>query len=122
MEQHNKPMEHVKEQLVSNVKEWMKIDSEIHQLKIAIKEKTNKKKILTDDLLVVMKNNNIDCFDVNGGKLMYKKNKIKKPINGKTLLNALQKYYKNNDNMAEEITKHIMENREELIKETIKRK
>ena len=69
-----------------------------------------------------MKTNSIDCFDINGGALLYKKNKVKKPINGKSLLSALQNYYKDNPKMAEDVTKHLMENREEEIKETIKRK
>lgn len=111
-----------KEQLVNNIKEWIKIDNEIAQLKTEIKDRTNKKKTLTENLVTVMKTNNIDCFDINGGALVYKKNKIKKPINGKTLLTALQNYYKNDDKIAEEITKHVMESREEQVKETIKRK
>jgi len=111
-----------KEQLVNNIKEWIKIDNEISQLKNEIKERTNKKKSLTDNLVTVMKSNSIDCFDINGGALIYKKNKIKKPINGKTLLSALQNYYKNDPKIAEELTKHVMDSREEQIKETIKRK
>jgi hypothetical protein len=111
-----------KEQLVSNIKEWIKIDNEIHQLKTEIKERNNKKKFLTENLVNVMKTNSIDCFDINGGALVYKKNKVKKPINGKTLLQALHNYYKNDMNIAEEITKHVMDSREEQIKETIKRK
>ena len=35
---------------------------------------------------------------------------------------ALNAYYKNNTGMAEELTKHILDSREETIKETIKRK
>jgi len=69
-----------------------------------------------------MKTNNIDCFDINGGALTYKKNKIKKPINAKTLLSALQTYYKTDTTVAEDITKYILNNREERITETIKRK
>ena len=111
-----------KEQLVNNIKEWIKIDSEISQLKNEIKEKNNKKKLLTENLVSVMKTNSIDCFDINGGSLVYKTNKIKKPINGKTLLLALQNYYKTDLKIAEDITKHIMNSREEPIKETIKRK
>ena len=111
-----------KEQLVNNIKEWIKIDSEISQLKNEIKEKNNKKKLLTENLVSVMKTNSIDCFDINGGSLVYKTNKIKKPINGKTLLLALQNYYKTDLKIAEDITKHIMNSREEQIKETIKRK
>jgi len=111
-----------KEQLVNNIKEWIKIDNEITHLKAEIKERNNKKKILTESLVTVMKTNSIDCFDINGGALVYKKNKIKKPINGKTLLTALQHYYKNDTKVAKEITKHVMDSREEQIKETIKRK
>jgi phage gpG-like protein len=111
-----------KEVLVNNIKEWIKMDNEIAQLKNEIKERTNKKKKLTENLVTVMKTNSIDCFDINGGALVYKKNKIKKPINGKTLLSALQNYYKNDVKIAEEITKHVMDSREEQIKETIKRK
>jgi hypothetical protein len=122
MEQKEQIMNNPKEQLVSNIKEWIKMDNEISKLKAEIKERTNKKKGLTENLVTVMKTNNIDCFDINDGALVYKKNKVKKPISGKTLLTALQNYYKNDANIAEELTKHIMDSREEIVKETIKRK
>jgi len=111
-----------KDQLVNNIKEWIKMDSEIAQLKTDIKERNNKKKILTENLVTVMKSNKIDCFDINGGALVYKTSKIKKPINGKSLLVALQNYYKSDSKMAEDIAKHVLDSREEQIKETIKRK
>ena len=111
-----------KEQLVNNIKEWIKIDTEISQLKAEIKDRTSKKKNLTENLVTVMKTNKIDCFDINGGALVYKANKIKKPINGKSLLLALQNYYKTDPKIAEELTKHVMDSREEQIKETIKMK
>lgn len=111
-----------KELLVNNIKEWIKIDNEVAQLKADIKERTNRKKLLTENLVTVMKTNSIDCFDINGGALVYKKNKVKKPINGKTLLTALQNYYKTDPQIAEDIAKHVMDSREEQIKETIKRK
>jgi hypothetical protein len=111
-----------KEQLVNNIKEWIKMDSEISELKQQIKEKNNKKKNLTENLVTVMKTNKIDCFDINGGALVYKTNKVKKPINDKTLLSALQNYYKTDPKIAEDLTKHIMDSREEQVKETIKRK
>ena len=111
-----------KEQLVSNIKDWIKIDNEITQLKSEIKDKNNKKKELTENLVVTMKKNEIDCFDINGGALVFKKNKVKKPINGKSLLLALQKYYENDSTTAEELTKHILDSREEKVKEVIIRK
>ena len=69
-----------------------------------------------------MKSNEIDCFDINGGALIYKQSKIKKPINGKTLLSALKNYYKNEPKIAEDLAKHVMDSREEQVKEVIKRK
>jgi len=111
-----------KEQLVNNIKEWIKIDNEIAQLKADIKDRNNKKKTLTSDLVNVMKNNQIDCFDINGGALVYKKNIVKKPINGKSLLSILKNYYKNDPKVAEDLTKHVLDNREEQVKETIKRR
>ena len=111
-----------KDQLVNNIKDWIKMNSEIAQLKTEIKERTNKKKILTENLVSVMKTNKIDCFDINGGSLLYKQSKVKKPINSKSLLLALQNYYKNDNKIAEELTKHVLDSRDEQIKETIKRK
>ena len=111
-----------KEQLVNNIKEWIKIDTEIAEFKAQIKDRNSKKKTLTENLVTVMKTNKIDCFDINGGALVYKTSKTKKPINGKTLLAALQNYYKEEPNVANDIAKYVMDNREEQVKETIKRK
>jgi hypothetical protein len=92
------------------------------KLQNEIKERKNKKKTLSETLMTVMKKNEIDCFDINGGSLVYKKNKVKKTLTGKTLLTALQSYYVNQPNTAEELTKHILNSREEQVKETIRRK
>jgi seryl-tRNA synthetase len=111
-----------KEQLVANIKEWIQMDTDISKLKTQLKELQNKKKNVTQELINVMKNNSIDCFDINGGALIYKQNKTKKNINGKMLLNVLQNYYKNDTKTAEDLTKHILDSREEQVKEVIKRR
>jgi len=111
-----------KDQLIIHIKEWIKIDNELIKLKNDVKERNTKKKLLTEQLVNVMKENNIDCFNIKGGEVLYKKNIVKKPINSKMLLTTLQTYYKDNLEMAQEITSHILNNREEVMKETIKRK
>jgi hypothetical protein len=122
MNEPSQPVLDTKEELIHNIREWIKMDNEIAKLKTEVKERNNRKIKLTEVLVSTMKKNSIDCFDINGGALVYKKTKVKKPINKKTLLSALQDYYKNNATLAEEITKHVLDNREEQIKETIKRK
>jgi len=111
-----------KEELVEKIKEWINIDNEIVKLNKEVKDRKLKKKQLTDSLVDVMKSNEIDCFDINGGSLVFKKNKTKKPINGKSLMAALQTYFDKDSIQAEEVAKFVMDSREETIKETIRRK
>ena len=111
-----------KEQLINNIKEWIKIDTEISQLKLDIKEKNNKKKLLTGDLITVMKTNSIDCFDINGGALVYKQKKTRKTISPKFLLAQLEEYYSDKPEVAKELIKKVLDNREEVVKDEIKRK
>ena len=111
-----------KEELITNIKEWIKIDNDIAKLKTDIKEKTTRKKSLTENLVVVMKSNAIDCFDINGGALIYKQKKTKKPISAKYLLAELQRYYKDQPDVATDLTKQLLDNRELSIKDEICRK
>lgn len=111
-----------KDELVRSIKEWVQIDSEIKALQKEIKDRREKKKELTENLVDVMKTNEIDCFNINDGKLIYSKNKVKSPVNKKHLLSCLVKYFDDDGQTAEEISKFIMDSRETKIKETIRRK
>jgi hypothetical protein len=53
---------------------------------------------------------------------MYTKSKIKKPINKKSLMTALNDFFKNDSDTAKELSDHILNSREETVKESIKRK
>lgn len=110
-----------KEQLINHIREWVKIDEEIRTLNSEIRSRRDKKKRLTSELVDVMKNNEIDCFDINNGKLIYSKNKVKSPLNKKTLMVALQKFY-NDDAEAQKMTDYLLDSRDETVKENIRRK
>jgi hypothetical protein len=111
-----------KEELIVNIKEWIKMDNDIVKMKAEVKEKTIKKKELTESLVNVMKNNAIDCFDINGGALVYKQKKTRRTISGKFLLAQLEEYYKDQPELAKELTKKVLDNRIEVVKDEIKRK
>ena len=121
-EQVAKPKVSTKDELILNIKELIKMDNDINKLKAEVKDKTNKKKELTESLVNIMKNNSIDCFDINGGALVYKQKKTRKTISGKFLLAQLEEYYKDQPEVAKEITKKVLDNREEVLKDEIKRK
>lgn len=113
-----------KEQLVSNIKEWIQYDNEIKQLQKQVKIRKEKQKGLTDNIVKVMKAKEIDCFDLNDGKLIYSQSKTKGTINKQHIFNCLEKYFKDNgdENMISDLTNFILENREVKVKETIRRK
>mgnify|MGYP006122921615 CR=1 FL=1 len=115
-------MDNTKAELIDNVKRWISIDNELNELKQKAKELNARKKTITDTLTAVMKDNEIDCLDIKGGALLFKQNRVKKPINAKMLANLLHSFYKHDTTMAENVTNYILENREEQIKDSIKRK
>jgi hypothetical protein len=111
-----------KDDLIFHIKEWIKIDNEIISLKSQVKEKNIKKKELTESLVNVMKSNSIDCFDINGGSLIYKQKKTRRTISGKFLLSQLEEHYKEQPELAKEITKKVLDNRIKVVKDEIMRK
>ena len=113
-----------KEELIKNIKGWIHLDEEIKDLQRQIKEKRNEKKQNTETLVKIMRENEIDCFDLdsNGGKLIYTQQKVKQSLSKKYLLSCLTKYYENDTEQAKKMSEFILNGREEKIKENIKRK
>jgi len=113
-----------KEVLIKNIKDWIHLDEEIKSLQRQIKEKRNEKKESTETLVKIMRENEIDCFDLdsNGGKLIYTKQKVKKSLSKKHLMKCLMQYFKEDSAQAKEVSNYIMNNKEEKIKENIRRK
>jgi hypothetical protein len=111
-----------KELIIKTIKEWVKIDNELRALKKEETARKTAKKNISTQLMEIMKNKNIDCFDINDGQICYVKKNIKKPITKKNLMNILSNYYKGDLSKATEVNNFIIDNREEVVKETIERK
>ena len=108
-----------KEDLINSVKEWLTIDKEIANLQKEIREKRNLKKELSNGLINVMKQHNIDCLDIKNAKIVHTKRKQKQSISKKFLLETLERYYKDNDD-AKTITDYILNSRQEKEIDNIK--
>jgi hypothetical protein len=111
-----------KDQLVKTIRDWVRLDNEIRILQKEQSKRKNAKKALSDSLIEVMKINEIDCFDINDGQILYNKKNVKKPLTKKMLLDVLQKYYHGDLLKALEVNDFILKNREETLKESITRK
>ena len=110
-----------KAQLVQYIKSWIEVDNEMRKLQKEMKTLKDNKKTLTDALVNVMKSNEIDVFDINDGKLVYAKTKVKAPINQTTLFASLMQHY-NDEDAAKKLSEFIMDSRQIKIKESIRRK
>jgi hypothetical protein len=111
-----------KDQLVKTIRDWVRIDNEIRKLQQELSKRKIEKKTFSNSLLEIMKNNSIDCFDINDGQLVYSKKNVKKPITKKLLLELLSKYYEGDSLKASDVNDFILNNREDTIKETLVRK
>lgn len=111
-----------KDQLIKNIKEWVKIDNEIRALQKEVRKKQDDKKKISVDLMDVMRKNEIDVFDIKDGQITYAKKSVKKPITKKNLLGILANYCKGDVEKAAEMNQFILDNREEVVKESIVRK
>jgi len=111
-----------KDEMIGHIKKWIQYDNDIKQLQADLKEKKESRKQHTERLVDIMKSNEIDCFDVNNGKLMYSKTKVKTPLNKSQMVQALMEYFNNDEPRVRELEDKLMSARKEKVTETIRRK
>ena len=107
--------------LIQKIKKWLEYESKITNLQKEIKELKKNRVIVSNEFKTIMKNKELDCIDVNDGKILYTTTEVKKGINKKYLAEVLTKYF-DDGHRADEICKFILENRETSVKENIKLK
>ena len=108
-------------EFVKIIKEWITIDNDIRNINKELRIRKDKLKKISQNLMKTMKDDEIDEFDIKDGKLMFSQTTVKKPITKKNLITILSKYYEGDISQALEINKFIMDNREDVVKESIKR-
>lgn len=111
-----------KEEMIMHIKKWIQFDNDIKQLQDDLKAKKESRKQHTQQLVSIMKSNEIDCFDVNNGKLLYSKTKVKAPLNKTQMVQALMSYFNNDEPRVRELEDRLMSARTEKVTETIRRK
>jgi hypothetical protein len=111
-----------KEEMIMHIKKWIQFDNDIKKLQDDLKAKKESRKQHTQQLVSIMKSNEIDCFDVNNGKLLYSKTKVKAPLNKTQMVQALMGYFNNDEPRVRELEDRLMSARTEKVTETIRRK
>jgi len=111
-----------KEQLKDHLRQWVRVENEISTLSAEIKKRKLIHQQLSASLLRVMKENEIDCFDIANGRIVYSKTKSRAPLNNGQLKSALKTYYKEDTEKANSLAEFLLASRVERTRETIKMK
>jgi hypothetical protein len=111
-----------KEQLKDYLRQWVRVENEISTLSSEIKKRKLLHQQLSKSLLDVMRKNEIDCFDIANGRIVYSKTKSRAPLNNGQLKSALTTYYKDDAEKANNLAEFLLASRVEKIRETIKMK
>jgi len=115
-------MSNSKDRLVNIVKKWVQLDNQINQLTKTAKQLKNEKKQINQDMIDIMKQNEIDIFDLKDGQIQYKKETKRVALSQKRLLMILSKHPQLGEEQAIALNEYVYENREEIVKESIVRK
>ena len=111
-----------KEQLKDHLRQWVRVENEISTLSAEIKKRKLIHQQLSASLLKVMRQNEIDCFDIANGRIVYSKTKTRAPLNNGQLKSALTTYYKDDVEKANNLTEFLLASRVEKTRESIKMK
>ena len=111
-----------RENLIETVKTWIHIDNQIKQLNKTLKQLRDEKNNANNNMIRIMRDNNIDVFDIKDGQIQYKQETRKKPLNQKLLLELLLQYPQFGEEQATALNEYVYENRGEVVKESIVRK
>ena len=111
-----------KEQLKDYLRQWVRVENEISMLSAERKKRKLIHQQLSTSLLEVMRKNEIDCFDIANGRIVYSKTKIRAPLNNGQIKTALKNYYKDDIEKANSLTEFLLASRVEKTRESIKMK
>ena len=89
--------------LIEIVKSWVTLDNQIRALTNKLKDLRKEKKTKNEEMIRVMKENQIDNFDLKDGQILYKKETKREALTQKRLLDILSKH----PQLGEEQAKHL---------------
>lgn len=113
----------IREAWVDEVKEWLRLNAEIAQLKAQLKPRVKRKAELTSRLLEVMKSKKIEKYKLNeGASLVPKRRKSKQTITKKFLEAQLKQFFAERSaapEVADSAVQFVLEHRAEVVKEEL---
>ena len=106
------------DELKQHIREILHIESEMILLRKRKAELDKKKKEISENLMALMKEREIDSFDTKQNKIVFKKTKTQ-TMNKNVLYRVVEDYYKGNQEAANDLHSYIYDNLPVRMRETI---
>jgi hypothetical protein len=103
------------------IKEWVGLDDKISEINKNARTLKNKKEQLGDDILLLMKKNDIPCINISNGKLRVSESKTKSAIKQDNVEQVLTEHLKNSSTAKELADVIFVSKRDFVVKEYLKR-
>lgn len=99
---------------------WRELEAEMATLNAQVREKRKRQKALEEVILRIMKKNNIGALDLkgSGGRLLYRRQTSKAPLNVKTIGGLLAQHLKS-ESAATDALKFINDHRGAKVRESL---
>ena len=111
-----------KDRVLALVKEWIKNDQEMRILRKEEKRRRQENAQLSENILSVMKEHDITCFETKGGTLVHKTRRSKRPLTQKELLSAALVFFDGDVERAQALSSLLLESRRVVVSESIELK
>jgi len=111
-----------KEDLTSIVKSWVVNDNQIRALNKKLRELRQEKKKHNESMIRVMKQYEIDNFDVKDGQIHFKQENRRETLTQSKLLEILAKHPQLEQQQANLLSQFVYDNRKVITKDVITRK
>jgi hypothetical protein len=111
-----------KQALIDIVKSWVTVDNQIRALSGKLRELRKEKKCKNEDMIKIMKANDIDSFDLKDGQILYKKETKREALTQKKLLDILSKHPQLGEEQAKHLNQFVYDRRKVSEQGVISRK
>lgn len=111
-----------KQALIDIVKSWVTVDNQIRALTTKLRDLRKEKKSKNEEMIKVMKANDIDSFDLKDGQILYKKETKREALTQKRLLDILAKHPQLGEEQAKHLNQFIYDRRKVSEHAVISRK
>jgi seryl-tRNA synthetase len=108
--------------LIETVKKWVEIDNKLRQVTDVAKKLRKEKKERNEEMIQIMKDHEIDNFDIKDGHIQYKKENKREPLTQKKLLTILLEHPQLNEEQVHGLNQYVFESRKITEKESVVRK